>query len=160
MKINKLIDTKYKVKVKKIKTNSKDIEKGDIFVCTLGLIDKRKYIDDAIKKCCSFVLVNEEINYNIPHKVVDDINDTLWHMLNRYYDYPLKKVNLVGVTGTDGKTTITTILKDMTDGTCIGTNGFILKNKVIDLGNTTPSLDKVYDCLHKSIQKKKHNVFM
>lgn len=160
MRINKLLDTKYKTKIRKIKTNSQDIIKGDIFVCALGLIDKKKYIDDAIKRGCSFVIANEKINNNIPYKVVDDVNKTLKLMLDRYYDYPLKKVNLIGVTGTDGKTTMTTILKDMTNSSCIGTNGFILNNKVIQLENTTPSLDKVYSCIDKSIKKKKINIFM
>ena len=160
MRINKLIKTKYKIKIKGIKTNSKDIKKGDVFVCTLGNIDKKEYIPDAIDKGCSLVIANSEIEENIPHIVVDDIKLTLKNMLNRYYKEPLKKINLIGVTGTDGKTSITTMLKDMTNGACIGTNGFICDDKVLSLENTTPSLDKVYDCINKAIKSGKKNVFM
>lgn len=160
MRINKLIKTKYKVKIKGIKTNSKDIKKSDVFVCTLGTIDKKAYIDDALLKGCSFVVVNEAINQKIPYAVVQDLDLTLKNMLDRYYHYPLSKINLVGVTGTDGKTTITTILKDMMNGASIGTNGFVCEEKVKGLNNTTPSLDKVYECLNEAIKKRKKEVFM
>ena len=160
MRINKLIKTKYKIKIKGIKTNSKDIQKGDVFVCTLGNVDKKEYITDAINKGCSFVITNDEINDNIPHVIVDNINLVLKKILNHYYKFPLRKVRLVGVTGTDGKTSLTTMLKDMTNGACIGTNGLIFNDQVFDLENTTPSLDKVYDCIDKAIKKGKKDIFM
>ena len=160
MRINKLIKTKYKFKINGIKTNSKDIKKGDVFVCTLGNIDKKYYINDAIDKECSMVIVNDEIEENIPHIVVDNINLVLKNMLDKYYHNPFSKINLIGVTGTDGKTSITTMLKDMTNGACIGTNGFVCDNLVENLQNTTPSLDKVYECVSKVINKNKKDVFM
>ena len=160
MRVNKLIKTKYKFKINGIKTNSKDIKKDDIFVCTLGNIDKKEYINDAIDKGCSMVVVNDEIEEKIPHIVVDNINMVLKNMLDKYYHNPFSKINFVGVTGTDGKTSITTMLKDMTNGACIGTNGFVCDNLVENLQNTTPSLDKVYECVNKAIKKKKKDIFM
>lgn len=148
------------MKIKGIKTNSKEIKKGDIFVCTLGNVDKTDYISDARKNGCSLVITKKKIVENIPYIMVDDINRTLRGLLNKYYHYPLKKINLVGVTGTDGKTSITSILKDMTNGAAIGTNGFIYDNEVISLSNTTPSLDKVYECLNEAIKHGKKDVFM
>lgn len=160
MRINKLIKTKYKIKINKIKTNSKDIKKGDVFVCTLGNIDKKEYINDAIKKGCSFVITNSEIKEKVPHLIVDNIDLVLKNMLNNYYKYPLKKVNLVGVTGTDGKTSITTMLKDMTNECCLGTNGLIINDNIYNLKNTTPSLDVIYECIDKALKNGKKNIFM
>jgi len=160
MRANKLIKTKYKFKINGIKTNSKDIKKDDIFVCTLGNIDKKEYISDAIDKGCSMVIANDEIEENIPYIVVDNINMVLKNILNKYYHNPFSKINLIGVTGTDGKTSITTMLKDMTNGACIGTNGFVCDNKIENLQNTTPSLDKVYECVNKAIKKNKKDIFM
>ena len=115
---------------------------------------------DAIDKGCSLVVIDNEIEENIPHIVVDNINLELKNMLNRYYYNPFSKINFVGVTGTDGKTSITTMLKDMTDGACIGTNGFLYDDKMEILQNTTPSLDKVYECVNKAIKKNKKDIFM
>lgn len=160
MRINKIIKTKYKTKIKNIKTNSKDIKKGDVFVCALGNIDKKEYISDAIERGCSIVVANSEIEENASCIVVDNINLVLRNMLDRFYNFPLKKINLIGVTGTDGKTSITTMLKDMTNGACIGTNGFMFNDKVCSLKNTTPSLDKIYECINKSIKNGKKDIFM
>ena len=158
MRINKLIKTKYKTKINGIKTNSKDIKKGDLFVCTLGIIDKTNYIDDAIERGCSFVIANQNINNKVPFEKVDNLN--LKRILDRFYNFPLSRISLIGVTGTDGKTTITTILKDMTMGASIGTNGFNYDDKVITLNNTTPSLDIVYECINDAIKNNKKNIFM
>ncbi len=160
MRINKLIKTKYKVKINGIKTNSKEIKKGDLFICTLGLIGKKDYIDDAIKNGCSFVIANEDIPYKIPHYVSNDLSKILKQSLDKFYHFPLRRINLIGVTGTDGKTTITTILKDMTNDACIATNGLIYNDKKVKLDNTTPSLDKLYDCFDKIVKNNKKNVFM
>lgn len=160
MRINKLIKTKYKVKINGIKTNSKDINKGDVFVCALGIIDKKEYVFDAIKRGCSFVVLNEAIKVSVPSLVVEEPDLILKKMLDCYYHYPLSKMKLVGVTGTDGKTSVTTILKDMTNEAAIGTNGFVLDDQVVELKNTTPSLDKIYECLDKAVKSSKKTVFM
>lgn len=160
MRINRLITTKYHTKIKKIKTNSKDIEKGDVFVCTLGNVDKTLYLEEALSKGCSFVICAKDLTIKIPYLRVSDVDKSLKVMLDRYYHYPLSKINLIGVTGTDGKTSITTILKDMTQEACLGTNGFYCNNQHIELKNTTPSLDYIYDIINKAIKFKKKNVFM
>ena len=160
MKINKLINTDYKTRIKSIKTNSQAIKKGDIFVCALGNIDKTKYIQEAINNKTSFIISNKPFYYDIPHYITNNPNKLLKEILDKYYHYPLTKINLVGITGTDGKTKTTTILKDMTNSSCLGTNGFIINNHVYSLNNTTPSLDIIYNCLNKSIKKKKKDVFM
>ena len=154
MKINKLIKTNLNIDIKNIKTNSKDIEKGDVFVCAFGN-NKESYINDAINKGCSLVISDIDINKKIPHIKVSDINETLINLLNRFYNYPLLLSNLIGVTGTDGKTTTTSIIRDMLNGASIGTNGLEFNNYYEQLPNTTPSLDKLYKCFDKI---KKHNI--
>ena len=160
MKLNKLIKTKLNINVKGIKTNSNDILKGDIFVCSLGLIDKHSFINDAIKNGCRFVITNRDINDNIPYLKVDNIDLYLKNILDKFYDYPLNNVQLIGITGTDGKTTTCSIIRDMLSCASIGTNGLQYKTKCLDLRNTTPSLDKLYECFNLINKKNIKNIVM
>lgn len=160
MKINNLIKTDLEVEVSGIKTNSKDIQKGDVFVCALGNYNKKKYVDDAIKKGAKIIVGSGNIKKRIPWVSVSNPNLTLKKMLDRFYHYPFFDTNLIGITGTDGKTTVASILHDMLDGASIGTNGFSCSGYHEDLKNTTPSLDKVYYCVNKARELGVRNVLM
>ena len=138
-----------------IKTNSKNIQKGDIFVCALGQMDKNEYIEEAINNGASMVVTDKKYY----HKKVFCCENTdayLKEILDLKYNYPLSKINLIGVTGTDGKTTTVSILKDMLNGASIGTNGVEYHQSQIDLHNTTPDLVTLYDCFDKI---RKQNIF-
>ena len=150
MYLKDLINTNSKIKFKNIKLNSQDIKKHDLFI---PYYNRNNYIKDALNKKCSCVIT--DINYD-NKKVfkVNNLNKEIINIFNKYYNYPLNNINLIGVTGTDGKTTIASILKDMLNCPSIGTNGFIINNKTYSLNNTTPSLDVLYDCFNKSREYK------
>lgn len=129
-----------------IKTNSKYVKKNDIFVCIHDeLEDRHKYIKDI--KVASAIIIDKEVKNqrNIPLIKVKDTNDTLFNIYNNYYNEPLKNLNIIAVTGTDGKTTTAIIIKQLLDNFIdtgyIGTNGFIYKDNHIKTKNTTPSID-------------------
>ena len=143
----------------KIVLNSKDVKEGDIFIPYGGIENRNKYIEDALNKKCSLVITNEKYNHE-KVKTVKNLDKEIINVFNKYYNYPLKKINLIGVTGTDGKTTIASILKDLLKTTLIGTNGFLLNSKYYSLNNTTPTLDVLYDCFSKSLLNNYHNVVM
>lgn len=146
MYLKDLINIDSKIKFKNIKLNSQDIKKHDLFI---PYYNRNNYIKDALNKKCSCVIT--DINYD-NKKVfkVNNLNKEIINIFNKYYNYPLENINLIGVTGTDGKTTIASILKDMLNCPSIGTNGFIINNRTYSLNNTTPSLDVLYDCFNKS----------
>lgn len=154
MRIKKLI------KKHDIKTNSKEIKKGDIFVCTLGNYDKTKYISDAKKKGSSLVITDD--NYKEGEKVykVHDINNYLREILDYKYDYPLENKTLIGITGTDGKTTTASIIRDLLNGASIGTNGLEWEEFSQELHNTTPSLDTLFKCFNLINKEKINNIVM
>lgn len=154
MKIEKLI------KKHDIKTNTKNIKKGDIFFCALGNINKNEFIPDAIKKKCSLVVSDKNINYKVKKIICNDINTYLKKMLDLKYHYPLNNKTLIGITGTDGKTTCASIIKDMLEGAYIGTNGFILNDLERKTQNTTPSLDELYQYFDLINKKNISNIVM
>lgn len=137
------------VKVKDIKTNSKEVSKEDAFICIKGVnVDRHEYISEAIKNGASFIVVSKGKNYKVPYIKVKNPNKELSILTDYIYD-DAKKINLIAVTGTDGKTTTASIIKDMLKDECgyIGTNGVIGKNYKATCDNTTPPLEKTYKYL-------------
>lgn len=148
--INELYDCNYDFLVTGIKTNSKDIEPGDIFVCVKGLFfDRHDFINEAIEKGCSFLVVERGDNYSVPYIKVKDVNKELGILSKKFYDYD-DSLKLIGITGTDGKTTTSLIIRDMLDN-CgyIGTNGVKGVNLNEGTNNTTPDINLLYKYLKK-----------
>ena len=153
MYLKKIFNTKSRRKFNNIKLNSKDIKRNDLFIPFGGVINRNIYIQDAIDKHCSCIITNEDYNHKKVYKVAN-LNSEIINIFNKYYNYPLKNINLIGITGTDGKTTIASILSDLLNCPSIGTNGFKYNNKYYELNNTTPSIDVLYYCFNKARNEK------
>ena len=140
------------IPINDVKTNSLEVLKNDLFVCIKSATeDRHKYINDAIKKGASFLVVSKGSKYNVPYIKVKDSNKELEHIVNTFYS-DAKKMNLIAVTGTDGKTTTASILRDLLGhDTCgyIGTNGINGKFIKTSSNNTTPVLETTYKYLDK-----------
>ena len=158
-KLNELINCDYDVEINGIKTNSSQVKKGDLFICTdYGTMDRHLFIDDAIKNGASAIIVKKDVeNKLLPIIKVDNPNEVFIDIINKFYDYPTKKLNMIGVTGTDGKTTVATIIYQLIkDCAYIGTNGIFYSDYKEKSPNTTPPLDKTYplfiDMINKNIK--------
>lgn len=163
MKLNELIKCDYDVEINGIKTNSNQIKQNDLFICTdYGTMDRHLFIDDAIKNGASAIIVKKDIeNKSVPIIKVDDPNKVFVDIINKFYDYPTKKLNMIGITGTDGKTTVATIIHNLIkDCAYIGTNGIIYKDYKEKNPNTTPALDKTYPLFVDMINKGVKTVSM
>ena len=135
--------------IKGIKINSKEVEEGDLFVCTKGVTaDRHDFIDDAIKHGASALVVSKDIgNVSVPFVKVPDTNRELPYLCQKFYDYPDTKMKMIGITGTDGKTSTATIIQTLIGSNLcgyIGTNGRSCANFNEEISNTTPDSDKLY----------------
>ena len=156
-KLNELYDVKEDIEIKAIKINSKEVEKGDLFVCTMGVnADRHDFIDDAIKNGASAIVVSKDVGKkSVPVIKVEDTNKELPLLCQKFYDYPEKKLTMIGVTGTDGKTSTTTIIQTLIgDDKCgyVGTNGRSCKGHVGDNPNTTPDVHNLYMYLDEFVR--------
>lgn len=147
-RLRELYDIDSDVEIKGISINSKEINEGDIFVCTKGVsADRHEFIDEAISNGASAVVVSKDIEEkSVPIIKVDDTNKELPLLCQRLYDYPEKDLKLIAVTGTDGKTTIAEIIQTLLGSDCayIGTNGATYKDFHEHLINTTPDSHLLY----------------
>ena len=157
MKLNELIQTDLNIEINKIKTNSKNIEKGDVFVCIKGAnFDRHDFIEEAIENGASIAIVSKDVDVSIPTIKVLDPDKTLIEMLERYYDYPQNKLKLIGITGTDGKTTTCKIIQQLLgEHLCgyIGTMGASCKDYFLKTSNTTPAAEIMYQILAEFVKR-------
>lgn len=131
-----------------IKINSKDVTDGDIFVCTMGVTaDRHDFIDEAIKNGAKAVVVQKPVECSVPTILVENTNKELPLLASRFYDAPESKLDIIGITGTNGKTTVATIIQDLIgNDICgyLGTNGIICSKFSESIRNTTPDSDRLY----------------
>ena len=100
-----------------IQIDSRQITAGQVFVAVRGSQnDGHKYIEKAIELGATAIVCEEfptEINSNITYVKVRNSEHIVGNLATTFYDNPSKKFKLVGVTGTNGKTTIATTLYNM-----------------------------------------------
>ena len=134
--------------IKTIKINSKEILPGDIFVCTMGVTaDRHDFIDEAIKNGASAIVVSRDVGKkSVPVIKVDDTNLELRKLSAKFYDYPCDSLYMIGVTGTNGKTTVAEIIYQLLgeNAAYLGTNGKKYKDKHVSIRNTCPDVDRLY----------------
>ena len=155
MKLNELFEnTDSTVEIKGIKTSSRDVEEGDLFVCIKGIgTDRHDFADDAIAKGAAALVVSRDIGEkSVPVIMVEDTNREMAYIARKFYGCPDDEMTMIGVTGTDGKTSTSTIIQTLlTDEKCgyIGTNGVLCRGYEADTPNTTPDADKLYAFLRE-----------
>ncbi|MCD4711167.1 MAG: UDP-N-acetylmuramoyl-L-alanyl-D-glutamate--2,6-diaminopimelate ligase, partial [Bacteroidales bacterium] len=101
----------------KITFDSREVLKGDLFIAIRGLqADGHHYIDRAIRSGAAAVVCEERgdtADPGVPMICVPDSRKALAQMASTWYGHPSSELSLVGVTGTNGKTTIATLLHQM-----------------------------------------------
>ena len=135
-----------------LKTDSRKVKPGDTFIAIKNVnTDGHDFIESAIKNGASKIIC-EKGNYSIETVVVPNTKEYLNNYLYENYYPKIKDMKLIGVTGTNGKTTICYLvyqLLTLLDKKCayIGTIGFYYGNTKRLLNNTTPDTDLLYDML-------------
>ena len=133
-----------------IKSDSRRIKQGDIFVALKGIkSDGHDYVLDAINRGASKVVV-EHGSYSVETLVVPNTKEYLKNYLVDHYKNLFNDMIVIGVTGTNGKTTTAYLLYQALNmlgvrTSMIGTLGYYKGTKVGDLYNTCPDLAMMYE---------------
>ncbi|SHH57190.1 UDP-N-acetylmuramoylalanyl-D-glutamate--2,6-diaminopimelate ligase [Caloranaerobacter azorensis DSM 13643] len=138
------------IEISKIVYDSRKAENGCIFVAIKGYkTDGHNYINQAISNGAKAVILQRDINIpeNIVKILVKDTRCALARISSNYYKNPSEKLELIGITGTNGKTTTTYLIKSILEASgknvgLIGTIGNVINGEIVKSKNTTPeSLD-------------------
>lgn len=150
----------------KYESDSRKVKKGQIFVAIKGLtVDGHDYIEDAIKNGASKIICEKDIDIDIPYVIVEDTNKYLKEHLKEEYSYIFDKLKLIGITGTNGKTTSCYLTYQMlnilnANTAYIGTLGYYYKDDFIELNNTTPDIVTIYKLLLDAYEKNAEYLVM
>ncbi len=137
--------------VKNLENDSRNIQQGDFFLAYPGThSDGRQFIRQAIERGATAIVYDEQ-NFSIPIEILKAVEcyplanlaDKLATIASRFYRFPSEKLNIVGVTGTNGKTTIAYLLAQAYDllgqsAAYIGTIGQGKPSALTASTNTTP----------------------
>ncbi len=135
-----------------IRTDSRKVCPGDIFVALRGIVgDGHDFIPQAIKNGASKIIA-EEGEYSVFYEIVKDTREYLNNYLKKHYNKYLEEMHIIGITGTNGKTTTAYLIYDALNKLgkkcCyMGTIGYFRDKKIFDLSNTTPEVSEIYDML-------------
>ena len=132
--------------IKGLTSDSRDVKKGYLFVAVKGSSqDGHTYLADAVQRgACALVVENvANVFPNVTIVRVPDTRAALSELASRFYNYPSKDMNLIGITGTNGKTTTSYVLESILkeEGRNVGVIGTInyrYKEKSFHASLTTP----------------------
>ena len=132
-----------------LKKDSRKVVPGDTFVDTTF---NKEYVYDAVKNGASLII--SKFKYDNNTIIVDDPKQYYnEYIYNKYYD-KIKDLTLIGITGTNGKTTTSYIIYEILNKmnvkcAYIGTIGFYKNNQIKVLNNTTPDIEELYEYLYE-----------
>ena len=143
--------------VTSIENDSRKVKDGSLFFCIRGAVtDGHKYAPDVAEKGASVIVAEEAVP--VPETVtvvkVPDSRRAMALIACAWFDHPSRKLKMVGVTGTKGKTTTTYMIRSILEGAglktgLIGTIETIIGDEVIPSEHTTPESVTVQSYLAK-----------
>lgn len=132
------------LEINSITQDTREITEGSLFVCITGaLFDGHQFAQDAVEKGAVLLIAEKPIDVSVPIIYVANANRAMAIVADAFYDHPSQDFRIIGVTGTNGKTTIThlidQIFRDHQEVTgVIGTMYRRIGNTTFETKNTTP----------------------
>lgn len=137
--------------------NSKKVKKGYLFVCLCGEnSDGHDFAKDAERNGAAAILCEKQVQVNIPQIVVSSTRKALSKVFSCFYDNPQNKLKIIGLTGTNGKTTTSFLIKSILEESgkkvgLIGTQGAFIGKQFFQTGLTTPDPQLLFKLLKQMV---------
>ena len=140
------------IEIKGVAYNSQKVQEGWLFVAIKGFsTDGHKYIPDALAKGATAVIIEDDADTGDAISVrVADSRKALAGVSANWFSHPAKEMKIIGVTGTNGKTTVTSLIKQILEFSgkkvgLIGTNGNMIGDKLLPGERTTPESYELHE---------------
>ena len=148
------------IEIKGLATDSRKVKEDSIFFCVKGFKnDGHKFVNEAIANGAKVIVYHDDIDTSkkVVYIKVDDVTKVLNQVVKKFYHDPSNNLEMFAVTGTNGKTTVASLLKDIIDRKepCgyIGTLGMRYQNVKVDVTLTTPSIIDLNSHLADMVEK-------
>ena len=149
------------IEITGISYNSKTTKAGDIFVCLVGEnSDGHNFAKMAIDNGAVALMVEKFLDFDVPQIKVSSTRHQIAELAASFYNHPSKNINMIGVTGTNGKTTVTHLIQKIFEANnqncgIIGTLGFKLKStdSYAEAKHTTPQAPEFQAVLRNALNK-------
>ena len=157
------------VLVDAVEFDSRKVKQNTLFVAQKGLVfDGHQFIDKAIELGAVVVVCEDlpsNLNKNITYIQVEDANEALAIIASNFYDNPSSKLKLVGVTGTNGKTTIASLLYALFQKAgyktgLLSTVKILVDTKFYEATHTTPNSVLINHYLNEMVEAGVDYCFM
>ena len=152
-----------------ISLNSRKVDGKTAFIAIKGFVtDGHKYIDNAIENGSKIIFHENDLDRyldEITYIKLSNTRDALADISSILFEEPSKKMNMVGVTGTNGKTTIVFMLENILNNNkrktaSIGSIGLKVNNEIKYLGNTTPEANLLQKTFRELLDDDVENIVM
>ena len=139
------------IEITGIEHDSRKVEEGTLFVCIAGFhVDGHKFIPQAAAKGAKAILTTRSIEeVEVPEGIavlqVPELKEALDTIVPFFHDYPARKMRVIGITGTNGKTTTSYLIRAILREAgykvgLIGTIQIMMEEEVFPIHNTTPDV--------------------
>ncbi|RDI47553.1 UDP-N-acetylmuramoyl-L-alanyl-D-glutamate--2,6-diaminopimelate ligase [Falsibacillus pallidus] len=167
MKLHTLLDFLPLVKEKpaenpeilSVENDNRKVNKGSLFICIEGLTnDGHNFAKDAEEKGAAAVLAERPLSLSIPVILVKDTKRAMAVLADAFYGQPTKQLHLIGITGTNGKTTTSHLIEHVMLHSglktgLIGTMYVRINDRIIETKNTTPESLTLQQTFHEMVNE-------
>lgn len=127
-----------------IEMDSREVKEGSLFICISGYtVDGHDYAEQAVSRGASAVLSEKPLSLPVPVIIVNNTKKAMALLADTFYGQPTHKLHLIGVTGTNGKTSTTHLIEKILQNSSkttglIGTMYIKIGDEQLSVKNTTP----------------------
>ena len=128
-----------------ITINSREVRKGSVFICITGQnLDGHSFAESAAENGAAAIVAEKAVDCGVPVILCDNTKIEMAKIASKFYNEPEKKLKLIGITGTNGKTTVSFIIKKVLETAgkrvgVIGTNEFFVGEEPVGIKSSTPT---------------------
>lgn len=144
-----------------ITSDSRKVTQGSLFIALRGYtMDGHEFVRESVEKGAAAVVVEEPFaNLPVPQLVVPDTYLASGILADVFYNHPSSKLRMIGVTGTNGKSTVTHLIEKVLQDASFkvglsGTLGVRIGNQTLESSNTTPFAVDLQEILHHMVEAK------